>query len=180
MLAMAHREATGTPVEQYVNGPTDLATRNFSKDHLLIVFDDVAGSGQSLEDSVADIRRKNFPGKVIASPMVSTEQAKKLFSRISKTNGGVIYEPSSMSRALRESLFYKSLDTEQQAFLEKLIDDDGYAGNALSISFPYMSPDNNNSLFGWIFAQFFITNKNQLASKSKPYNYPTLQDSSRP
>jgi hypothetical protein len=48
MMAMAHREATGTPVDHYVNGAGDLAGRHLGPDTMVVVLDDVAGSGDSL------------------------------------------------------------------------------------------------------------------------------------
>ncbi|MBK7536266.1 MAG: hypothetical protein IPI49_13025 [Myxococcales bacterium] len=180
MLAMAHREATGTPVERYINGPAELKARNLDKDNLLIVFDDVAGSGQSLEDSTEDVMRTNFHGKIIVSPMVSTKQAKELFTNLSKRNTDIHYQPNKMSMALKESVFHQSLTQPNQDKVNELIGDKGYASNALSLTLPYMAPDNNSSFFGWFLAPFFLANKNQLASKAKPYNFSWLAQRSSP
>ncbi|PRQ08157.1 hypothetical protein ENSA7_21290 [Enhygromyxa salina] len=38
-------------------------------------------------------------------------------------------------------------------------------GNALSLAFSYMSPDNNSGVFAEEFAHFFIVNRNKKAVK---------------
>ncbi|HRC58247.1 MAG TPA: hypothetical protein PKU97_20125 [Kofleriaceae bacterium] len=169
MLAMAHREATGTPVERYINGPAELKARNLDKDNLLIVFDDVAGSGQSLEDSLIDIRDSGYLGKAILSPIISTKAASNLFTNTLAGHPETTFTPGRTAHGLAESFFAKGLTHDNKRDLGKVLHDGGYAQNALSVAFPYMAPDNNNAFFGDLIAEFFITNKNRLASKAKPH-----------
>ncbi len=180
MLAMAHREATGTSVDRYINGPDDLRARALATEDTLIVLDDVAGSGQSLEDSAIDIHRTGFTGKVLISPMVSTEKARTLFQRLTQSQPNVDYQPHAMSRALEESFFFKNLEPNNKDALTELIQDPGYASNALSMVFPYMAPDNNGSFFGSLIAHFYITNRNQHASKADAYDFSKISKNKTP
>ncbi|MEZ4362729.1 MAG: hypothetical protein R3B48_21230 [Kofleriaceae bacterium] len=174
MLAMAHREATGTPVEKYLNGPNDLRDRALGADTMIVVLDDVAGSGHSLRDALIHIESTKYPGQTLISPMVATEQANYLFNApgfgITSHNAKASFQPREISKGLMESEFYQSLDAEQQKKLGKIFKYLGFGGNGLSMAFPYMAPDNNNSLFGDLFAKFFIANRNRRAAKSPTYN----------
>jgi hypothetical protein len=169
MLAMAHRQATGTAVDRYINGLSDLKERKLRADTAIVIFDDVAGSGMSLRDATALIAT-SYAGAVFVSPMVSTEMAKSVFDSpaggISAIHSNVAFEPRSMSRALNESFFFQSLSPRDQRELHRVIGRKGFGGNALSMAFPYMAPDNNNALFGDLIAKFFMVNHNRSAAKS--------------
>jgi hypothetical protein len=177
MIAMAHREVTGTAVDRYINGTTELRARALGSDTLIVVFDDVAGSGHSLRDAVNDISRTKYPGHTIVSPMVATEQAAQLFgdpiSGLTVANPKVSFHPREISPALRESAFYQSLGPVEQGMLRDMVGHFGFGGNSLSMAFPYMAPDNNHSLFGDLFAKFFIANRNRRAAKSPTYQAST-------
>jgi hypothetical protein len=175
MIAMAHAEATGTPPGQYLNGPKDAA--NIPPDAVIIIFDDVAGSGDSLHQASSALGKSqpphpsapvvtDFPGRVIIVPMVSTEQAKALFA--GPNLQGAEFDPQQMSKALEESDFFKGLDVPTQNKLLAFVRPMGFGGNAVTMAFPYMSPDNNNYLFWKRFARYFIMNRNQKAAKEPP------------
>lgn len=180
MIAMAHREATGTPTSRYLNGPDDV--KGLARDTMVVIFDDVAGSGDSLHRAVAAIGKgqhsrvlsatTNYPGHVLVAPMVSTEAASSLFSGMGPSGLGTVpgleYSPQSMARAVTESAFFRGLDDVQKQALRNLLGRFGYGSNALSMAFPYMSPDNNNELFYRLFARFYIMNRNQSAAKTPP------------
>jgi hypothetical protein len=172
MIAMAHREATATAVNRYINGPSDLKRRKLGVKTAIVIFDDVAGSGMSLQDATSLIG-PSYGGTVLVSPMVSTEVARTLFDAsaggISKSNPKVAFEPRSMSRALEESFFFQSLSPADQEKLRRVVGQKGFGTNALSMAFPYMAPDNNNALFGDLIARFFMLNRNRAAAKSPEY-----------
>jgi hypothetical protein len=176
MIAMAHRQATGTAVSRYINGPEDLATSGLGPDTLIVVMDDVAGSGDSLRQAVDGINRTPYQGHVIVSPMVSTEVAKDLFTNpvhgVAGSRANLTYEPRQMSRALTESAFFRDLSAADQDKVKALVDKMGFGDNALSLAFPYMAPDNNSTFFGDLIAKHFIVNKNRMASKVGTYTPP--------
>lgn len=168
MLAMAHRQATSTTADRYINGSAELKARKLGKDTALIVLDDVAGSGMSLRDSV-EVMLLSYSGEVLVSPMVSTEMARSSIGDGFPGSTNVTFAPRAMSRALEESFFYKNLDPAQQENVSSVAGAKGFARNALSMAFPYMAPDNNNSFFGDLIAKFYILNRNRSAAKSAPY-----------
>src|SRR5690606_7314498 len=118
---------TGMPVGRYINGPDDLLARGLGSDKAIVMLDDVAGSGQSLDSAVGSIAADRFPGRVLVSPMVSTEMAKSLFSDpvsgVTAMNPRVSYEPRAMSRALAESEFFQNLSSTQRESVRRLIGD---------------------------------------------------------
>jgi hypothetical protein len=176
MIAMAHRQATGTAVSRYINGPEDLADSDLGADSLIVVMDDVAGSGDSLHQAVDAINATPYPGHVIVSPMVSTEVARDLFTNpalgVAGSRANLTYEPRQMSRALTESAFFQNLSPADQVKVRALVDKMGFGDNALSLAFPYMAPDNNSTFFGDLVAKYFIVNKNRMASKVGAYTPP--------
>jgi hypothetical protein len=176
MIAMAHRQATGTAVSRYINGPEDLADSDLGADSLIVVMDDVAGSGDSLHQAVDAINATPYPGHVIVSPLVSTEVARDLFTNpalgVAGSRANLTYEPRQMSRALTESAFFQNLSPADQVKVRALVDKMGFGDNALSLAFPYMAPDNNSTFFGDLVAKYFIVNKNRMASKVGAYTPP--------
>ena len=177
ILAMAHREATGTPVDRYINGPGELSKVGPGRDKLIVVLDDVAGSGESLQFATEtsskpkpeNARAAGFEGEIVVVPIRSTEIADKRFTGpggFESKDPHLEYSPNEVSKALKESDFYKGLDDIKRKQLEQLLTDLGFDENGLSMAFPYMAPDNNNMFFGDQIAKFFIMNEARDASKT--------------
>jgi len=176
MLAMGHQNATGTPVERSSNGVKDLKALGLGPDTMVVVLDDVAGSGDSLKIAVEYIAKHgNCQSQVVISPMVSTGVANEVFTGKGAKQGvvhkhaNVTYKPRQLSEALEESSFFRSLDPKDQRALRDMVGHLGHDSNALSMAFEYMAPDNNNAFFGDLIAKHFIANKNRRASKSKTW-----------
>lgn len=177
ILAMAHREATGTSVDRYINGPSELTKVGPGRDKLVVVLDDVAGSGQSLQFATEttsnpkseNARAAGFEGEIVVVPIRSTEIANERFTGaggFAEKDPHLTYAPNEVTKALKESDFYLKLDDIKRKQLERLLDDLGYDDNGLSMAFPYMAPDNNNMFFGDQIAKFFIMNEARDASKA--------------
>lgn len=170
MMAMAHREATGTPVDHYLNGSGELAARRLGPDTMVVVLDDVAGSGDSLNTASLAASGGGYKGQVVISPMVSASGATKLFTEpgkgITSNRPNTSYLPGRIMQALMDSPMYKGLSEPQQKQLVRLLDKLGFDQNGLSMAFPYMAPDNNNAMFGDQLAKEFIVNKNRDAAKT--------------
>jgi len=142
---------------------------------MVVVLDDVAGSGDSLVSAVARMNSAvgggdPYLGNVLVSPMVSTEMARDRFGDgwnegESAAAAAVKFQPRAMARALAESSFFQGLPEPKKMELESNVEAMGYRGNATSMAFPYMAPDNNNRFFAESMAPFFIANRNRAASK---------------
>jgi hypothetical protein len=179
MLAMAHREMTGTKPDHYINGPDGLRSNPLPDSKVLVILDDVAGSGQSLSSAYTQAREAGFKGEIIISPMVSTRDAPNTVQRGFGTPGShpdsyglpadakTTFAPKEYANALRDSAWFKSLPADKQTRLAYLVEGMGYGQNALSMAFPYMSPDNNNYLFAGTLADQFVVNQNADAVKNK-------------
>jgi len=172
MMAMAHREATGTAVDHYFSGRGEIVRRQLGPDTMVVILDDVAGSGNSLYN--ASILDSGYKGQIVISPMVSTSKANKMFTRNVTTNmlPNTTYLPGRIMSAITETSYYKELTKAQQARLLRLFGGEyarGFDNNGLSVAFSYMAPDNNNRIFGDLIAKEFIVNKNRSASKSEKW-----------
>lgn len=176
MMAMAHREATATPITRYINGTSELAGRRLGPDTMVVVLDDVAGSGDSLNQASVAASSSGYKGQIVISPMVSTAKSNKLFTQpgtgITATRANTSYLPGRIMSAIKESAYYRELTPAQQTQLLDLLGSHGlgYNENGLSMAFPYMAPDNNNTMFGDRLAKEFIVNQNRTAAKSGPWN----------
>lgn len=169
MVAMAHREATHTPLTRYLDRISDV--RALGANTMVVVLDDVGGSGMSLMDhAFTPIESSGYAGRVYISPMISTNDSTDLFTNASSglvnTRPNTIYQPGNQMTALRSSSFYQGLTVAQRQRVEALINHRGFGENGLSVAFPYMAPDNNNRFFGWQLALRFILNQNRTASKT--------------
>jgi hypothetical protein len=188
MVTMAHRQATGTAVHQYIEGPTELAARVASGElgpsTMVVIFDDVAGSGDSLVTATNITTNNGYRGKVAVSPIVTTGVAERVFNGdpgagtpgVTQGNPNVTYMPGHVAQALKDTPFFQGLSAAQQQHLYKLLGHEprrenalGYDENGLSMAFPYMAPDNNNQFFGAEIAEEYVVNKNDHDDAVKTY-----------
>jgi hypothetical protein len=169
-----------------VSGPSELGTGvtsgKFKDTTMLVVLDDVAGSGDSLKQATEAARTVGFKGQIIIAPMVSASDATTLFVTgkpgkpgITTADPSVTYMPGRSMPTIKDSPLYQHMDPLQQKRFVELLSDLGFSldkggdptkGNGLSMVFPYMAPDNNNAMFGDKVAPEFIVNKNRGAAKS--------------
>ncbi len=165
MMAMAHRAATDTPANKYVTA-VELAT--LPKNSLVVVLDDVAGTGISLQ-GVYSTLKKRCPGHVVIAPVISSEQSTALFKG-GDFNG--TYLPHQQASTLRNSPFFQSLGEADRELLTAAAGSFGFGQNGLSIAFPYMVPDNDNAFFGDRLAHQFIVERAKQASKGYAFVPP--------
>ncbi|HET9622332.1 MAG TPA: hypothetical protein VFP84_13260 [Kofleriaceae bacterium] len=172
MMAMAHREATGTPVARYLDTSREIASRKLGADTMVVVLDDVAGSGNSLSSASIAASSGGYKGQVVIAPMVSTAKANHLFTNpttgLATHRPNTSYLPGRVMNVLERSPYYLALPPDQQQRMLKLLGRGGlgFDDNGLSMAFPYMAPDNNNRMFGDHVAREFIMNQNRHAAKT--------------
>lgn len=168
IVAMAHRQATGTPVHQYLCGPADLRAvmePDDSARKMFVILDDFAGSGMTLRDAAAEVGRVSGNPVIVVAPLVARSMAAMGFDELSSIRPNVVYEPGRNLSGLYDSPFYTSLVPVEQSELKKVVGAGGWSNGATCIVFPYMAPDNNNAFFGDRIAEFFLVNRNRRASK---------------
>jgi len=168
MVAMAHRQATGTRVDRYLSGYRELKDRRLGPNTMLVILDDVAGSGDRLGSARAEVGRA-YSGPVVASPMISTMQAQQLFDGrggISHFQPNTVYMPQKLMSGLEASPLMQGLPRAVGRRIRELLGSLGYARNGTSVAFPYMAPDNNNLWFADQLAKEFIVNKSRKGAKA--------------
>lgn len=175
---MGERRATGWSgwrtrrrPARYIRGWESFDHRPPPRDATIVILDDVAGSGSSLEEKTTALIEKH-EGPIVVAPMMSTEEAAARFAKNESSRGKVIYMPYKMTNTLNNSQFYRALISRERTLLNRAIYDPGYGGNALSMVFPYMAPDNNNAFFGKFIAHHFIVNKTREATKTGWFDPP--------
>jgi hypothetical protein len=126
MVAMAHREATSTPVDHYIEGPAGLrdamAKGTIDNSSMLVIFDDVAGSGDSLRDANIIAKNNGYRGKIAIAPIVSTGKANEVFNGprgIATNDPNVTYMPGRIAPALKETPFFQSLSPAERTHIEE-------------------------------------------------------------
>jgi uncharacterized protein DUF4157 len=181
MMAMAHRQATSTPIDRYLNGASDLTGHKLGARTMVVVLDDVAGTGNSLLTVAHEISETGYKGRVVLAPMIADDMANELFlgnkehpeAAVIKDYPNMSFEPGRLVHGIKQSEFYKRLPpAEQEQLLDTVGTQRGYLGGALSVVFPYMAPDNNLPFFGDLIAKFFIANRNRRAAKSEAWKGP--------
>ena len=139
----------------------------------IVVLDDLAGSGSSLETAygaIIDELEKidgNKVGDVFLAPILSTPEALEKLNGISKGKYRCTCVPSEITRGLTRSDYYASLLPEQKEMFRSVVGRSGFDGGCLSVAFPYMAPDNNSELFASRFASLFTLNGSGVKGKSK-------------
>jgi hypothetical protein len=170
MVAMQHTYVNNIHPSQIV---TDVNKIPKNDKNMVVILDDVAGSGDSLRTAYNRLRSYgNYKGPVLISPTVSTTNAKKV---IEKLSGNVQYLPSKIIPSFRDSHFYKKATPSKQALYAQIMDAFGYNQNGLSVVFPYMSPDNCNYFFAHNIAPRYLMNGQGAKNASKKYNGPIKQ-----
>lgn len=146
----------------YYDGCNSIA-RNFSG-KVLVILDDVVGSGHSMIDTEFDYRelvRKIKISKkdvsVIFSPISSLQNGVETITKTIAELGRTNIDLLKSSKVVDYNKFAKTLSPEEQNLLEKLLGDKGYGDGCACTAMPYMLPDNNSNASG-LLLEYFINN----------------------
>lgn len=166
LISANHLMVNEVPLGQLIEDPATLKKPSKS---LLVILDDVAGSGYSLLTAQKSIRTKGFNGKIIVAPIISTKKAKTLIQKSSDPN--VEYLAGHQVLPFKNQPAYKALSPMLQKLMRRIIGSLGFDRNGLSVAFPYMAPDNNNAFFSREIAPYFTLNR--AGAKSWGFNFPS-------
>ncbi len=123
----------------------------------LVIIDDLAGSGESLEDEYALIKERSNCD-IILAPLVATDKAIEKFRQLAVKDPKVSLVCEEELVSFKNQKYFNSLsETDQMKFL-KLLQSTGCEQNGLNISFAHMAPDNNNAFFANMLAKAFTFN----------------------
>lgn len=139
-------------------------TQRIPKGAVIVVLDDVVGSGSSMVGSIYSLKddAKENKQTIIAASLISTKSGK---ARVSEMVGkhNFIVDDEQVITPLEETDFYKKLSASDKEMLKTLIGYTGFCNNALVIRFPYMRPDNNSHAGDSVLGYFHnrVSNRNQ-------------------
>ena len=149
----------------------------------LVVLDDLAGSGESLQTAFTSIyqylpKEQEQIKDVFLMPMLSTKKAFEMLNKEGLGNVRATCIPSEIVEGIQSKEYWMSLCEEDRKMLSKILDGCGYGGDNLCVSLPYMGPDNNCAIFSKDFAKLFTLNGSGIKRGSKgkvPPKEPTVK-----
>ena len=151
----------------------DIAEKLPADARKIVVLDDLAGSGDSLDTAYTSIVEQlekikdNKVDDIFLAPILSTPEALEKLNSIGVGKYRCTCIPTEITEGITRSSYFSSLTTEQQNLCRSLLDGSGYEGGGLSVAFPYMAPDNNSKLFSNNFAALFTLNGSGVKGKAK-------------
>ena len=169
MVTMQHQIANSIPGGKII---TQLNDVNEFENSMVVILDDVAGSGMSLKDNYHTVKQ-NYKGNIVVAPTISTNKAEDLFKSFARTDNKLTYLPGEIITSFRDNPYFGTLPDNQKILVEKVMGHKGFDNNGLNIAFPYMSPDNNNSMFATLFAPNLLLGGKPAA---KNYGWQILDD----
>jgi len=118
----------------------------------IVVLDDLSASGMSLR-RVSDRIRDYYKGDLIIAPVFAVDSHIYKFTESPKK---ITFIPGEVITSFKHSEFYLALPDNVKEQFSELIQIRGWGQMGLNTVFPYMAPDNNNGIFSYYFAKYFI------------------------
>ena len=153
----------GIGADRFLPGTDELqkgiASGRIPPDAVIIIADDIAGTGASLCNQYESIVKK-FKGQIIIAPLVCTTSAFRTLKDYAAK-----HDPSFPSLILNaygipdthKSSLYSGMASSNQSRVVRAAGPikSGFGDNGLLVSFPYMAPDNNATFWKQHFAKLF-------------------------
>lgn len=153
----------------------------YPKNSAFVIIDDIVGSGDSMigtADYCTSAKKLNNNKFIIFAPITATKSGldaiNKYIEKHSRTkNDTVICLDENVLEKIDDNKIFKNwyMNFKNWIFYSK-INDKGFKGQALNVSFPYMAPD-NNSFISANFQDLFLIN--DACIKNKPYSFDELR-----
>lgn len=169
LVSMQHLTVNQIPHERLIQHAGQI--RNPEKS-LLVVLDDVAGSGMSLREMRNKVRLDGYQGKVLVAPIISTTRADQMFREMRAEDPDCFYQPGQVLLPFRDNELYRSLPGKQRKVISEVAGHLGCDENGLNVVFPYMGPDNNNAFFSDKIAPAFILNRAARKNMDEEFSFP--------
>ena len=138
----------------------------------LVVLDDLAGSGESLQTAFMSIyeclpKEQEQIKDVFLMPMLSTKKAFKLLNKEGMGKVRATCIPTEIVESIQSKQYWSTLSEEDQIIIKNILDGSGFGGDNLCVCLPYLGPDNNCSFFSKNFAQLFTLNGSGIKRSTK-------------
>jgi hypothetical protein len=155
------------PSNIIIGNPEQL--RSLPADKTVILLDDFSASGDTLIGYTNKVN-EHFNGNILLSPMMVTSDAIYNINNTFADNNRIQLSYAELLTRSDDTSFYDSLSPRDREYFDELVGARGYQnpegqdfstsntrpGNNTSVIFPYMSPNNNNSLTSMVFATLFL------------------------
>ena len=170
-VAAMYKRANPGSANQFISAE-DFASRAAALEadgKMVVVLDDVAGSGKSLDEVRAMIRERGFDGPLAISPVIASQDAMDGSVVISNydfpgfqarmdADPNFAMLPGSVRPSLADTDFYRSLPANKQQELLRLLKNRGYGDQGLLVVMPYMAPNNNAQGISQVVGEQFTLN----------------------
>lgn len=153
----------------------------YPKNSAFVIIDDIVGSGDSMigtADYCTSAKKLNNDKFIIFAPITATKSGldainKYIEKHLRTKNDTVICLDENVLEKIDDNKIFKNwyMNFKNWIFYSK-INDKGFKGQALNVSFPYMAPD-NNSFISANFQDLFLIN--DACIKNKPYSFDELR-----
>lgn len=154
---------------QFIDNAKDLSPSN-----LVVILDDYAGSGASL--NVAAVEAIKHNNDIVISPIFSTNYAidklKQFDCPEDFISANVI--PFKTVENFKRSTFYQTRPQQERGLLDKAFVGETGINSDTSIAFPHMSPDNNHTFFNEFIAPQYLLNGN--GAKFDTYHWQQIKN----
>ena len=153
----------------------------YPKNSAFVIIDDIVGSGDSMigtADYCTSAKKLNNDKFIIFAPITATKSGldainKYIEKHLRTKNDTVICLDENVLEKIDDNKIFKNwyMNFKNCIFYSK-INDKGFKEQALNVSFPYMTPD-NNSFISANFQDLFLIN--DACIKNKPYSFDELR-----
>ena len=181
ILVKMYKDMFNFPESRIVHVSDVQDLNKYPKNSAFVIIDDIVGSGDSMigtADYCTSAKKLNNDKFIIFAPITATrsglEAINKYIEKHSRTkNDTVICLDENVLEKIDDNKIFKNwyMNFKNWIFYSK-INDKGFKGQALNVSFPYMAPD-NNSFISANFQDLFLIN--DACIKNKPYSFDELR-----
>jgi hypothetical protein len=173
MVAMIYSSVNGLGKDKILT-PGDPRVSKLPKNSMLVVLDDIAGGGSTLQGAADTIRRnRESQYEIVIAPLASTYASLKLFKNLCSKDPTLNFLPARVIPEYNHTRLHNGLDQHSADAMLKLLNGTGLTGTG--VSFPYMSPDNNTTFFAAMIARHFSWCEGSIKS-NRPYYPPSTRD----
>ena len=200
MVSAMYRSTNHIPPDHFIdplNHP-----KHWTGKEMIVILDDVAGSGGSLAKFSEIGRQVGSEGPVLLSPVLGTATAEETIKL--KTEGAtvyatggdphhptvaspgrpdILYAPQSEAGSFFDSSYFESLSDADKDIYYKMVRrlyNATFARAGMNVAFPYMAPNNNNHFFGTFIAPWFLPHGRGAFSTQEKFRYSFELEDAKP